>query len=185
MWHSDRPKTQQALAHALADLVRPLPRPLLVPFLSAFWTTMAHQYAMIDALRLDKFLMLMRFYVNAAFTYLSGLVWDEDLLAEYLQVVEELLMEEQGKVSDGLRYHVLDLWVDELRKVDEDGTSPLKSIMEPVQQLRVKGRTKTLRDRAKECLMNLEADGHDETSVDARATDDAVDEEWGGIEDET
>ena len=190
MWHSDRPKTQQRLARDLSHLVLPLQPPLFVPFLRAFWATMATQYPLMDGLRLDKFLLLMRFYANAAFTYLSRIDWDMELLGEYLNVIEELLLERQGKVSDGLRYHVLDLWVEELAKVDAEGKCPLGTIMGPVEVLKAEGRTKTIRERAKECLADerlnnwAAARKGDSVGVEAVASVDEDEDEWGGIEDE-
>lgn len=56
-----------------------------------------------------------------------------------------------GKVPDGLRYHVLDVWVEELVKVEGwDGVKEM--MMRPVKGLAEKGRTKVVRARAKEVL---------------------------------
>ena len=190
MWHSDRPKTQQRLARDLAQLALPLPPARFGPFVRAFWTTMAAQYPLVDGLRLDKFLLLMRCYANAAFTYLARMQWDAEILVEYLRVVEELLLERQGKVSDGLRYHVLDLWVDELAKVDAEGKCPLAAIMQPVETLKAEGRTRTIRDRAKECLADerlkdwAATEKGETVGVEAVAAADDDEDEWGGIEDE-
>ena len=184
MWHSDRPKTQQRLALALSHLVLPLPESLFVPFLRAFWTTMTNQYPLMDGLRLDKFLLLMRFYANAAFTYLAQASWLEALLGEYLKVIEELLLEAQGKVSDGLRYHVLDLWIDELEKVEGEDKCPLERLMQPMERLSKEGRTKMIRERAKECLADerLKDWGAAETPEAGPMADDE-ENEWSGIED--
>ena len=154
MWHSDRPVTQQRLALSLSELVLPLPRTLFVPFLAAFWSTIISQYPQIDSLRLDKFLLLIRNYVNVAFNYLGRCAWDRNLLEDYIQIVEKLLLEEQGKVSDGLRYHVLDVWLVELDKADQERQCPIEIVMKPIMQLEKEGRTKVVRERAKECTQN-------------------------------
>ena len=194
MWHSDRPRTQQRLARALAELVAPVPAPLFAPFLHAFWATMAAQYPLTDGLRLDKFLYLMRCYANAAFAYLDAVGWPEGLLAEYLSIIEDIWLEEQGRVSDGLRYHVLELWVDELEKVDEEGKFPLEDIMAPIERLAKEGRTKALRDRAKECLADerlkdwgaraATEDGAAMGKTETGANGDAEEDEWRGLEDD-
>ena len=53
------------------------------------------------------------------------------------------------KVPDGLRYHVLDVWVDGLLECDEFVN---KGLLEPVQRVTKEGKTKTLRTRAKGVL---------------------------------
>lgn len=98
---------------------------------------------------------LVRCYVNAAFTYLAQHAWDTELLKAYLELVAAIpLSLANTKVSDGLRYHVLDTWVEELDGVDvaREGACPVDEIMDPVRRLEKEGRTKKVRERAKECL---------------------------------
>ena len=152
MWHSDRPLTQQRLSNALASLLTPLPKSSFIPFISAFWKTIYTNYSTIDSLRLDKFLYLIRRYVNTAFVYLQTRQWPEELLKSYLDVIHGVLCEEQGKVSDGLRYHVLDTWLEELDETDRDGSAPVESIMDIIQDIAKTGRTKVLRQHAKVML---------------------------------
>lgn len=54
-----------------------------------------------------------------------------------------------GKVPDGVRYHVLDVWVDGL--VDTEGWEVV-GVIRPVERLRTKGKTKIVRGRAREVL---------------------------------
>lgn len=64
------------------------------------------------------------------------------------------------KVPDGLRYHVLDVWVEELVKVE--GWEGVKEVlMRPVMQLADEGRTKVVRARAKEVLGDRRLLGED------------------------
>jgi len=110
---------------------------------------------MIPSLRLDKFLFLIRAYVNAGFAYLAHLKWKDGLLEEYVDLMKQVpLSVENLKVSDGLRYHVLDVWVDELLKITGENLKgcPVEKIMEPVGDLAIRGKTKPLRKRAKETL---------------------------------
>jgi ribosomal RNA-processing protein 1 len=155
MWHSDRPIPQQRLATELASLVAPLPRELFIPFLKAFWNTMAREWTSIDALRMDKFLRLVRVYVNAGFGYLQAQGWEMGLVEDYKGLIEEGPLSEDNKNSgDGLRYHVLDVWVDELDKVDPEREMgcDVDEVMAPVRKLAEKGKTSTVRKRAKESL---------------------------------
>ena len=54
-----------------------------------------------------------------------------------------------GKVPDGVRYHVLDVWVDGL--VETEGWEGV-GVMRPIERLGIKGRTKVVRERAKGVL---------------------------------
>ena len=78
-----------------------------------------------------------------------------------------------GKVPDGVRYHVLDVWVDGLLETDGwDGVG----VMRPVEKLATKGRTKVVRERAREVLRDDRLQGVEERTGD--------DEEDHGSDDE-
>ncbi|MCJ1382616.1 hypothetical protein MMC17_005729 [Xylographa soralifera] len=193
MWHSDRPIPQQRLALALSHLLLPLSTSLFIPFLTAFWTTISREWTSIDALRMDKFMRLVRCYVNTAFTYLSNHSWDADLLEAYLDLVEAIPLSAANlKVGDGLRYHVLDVWVEELSRVDgkREGQCPVDELMRPVRKLEKDGRTKKVRERARECSADDRLKdwrttmGQGDMADDARNNDESDGEdEWAGLDD--
>lgn len=72
------------------------------------------------------------------------------MLKGYLDLLEELpLSAGDGKVPDGIRYHVCDVWVDGLMQTEGwEGTG----VMRPVERLSQEGRTKVVRGRAKAVL---------------------------------
>jgi ribosomal RNA-processing protein 1 len=98
---------------------------------------------------------------------------------------------------DGLRYHLIDIWVDELEKVlefeeegDEEtpkrkikGNVPMALILRPLEKLRTESPYKPVRTRAAEAL---DDDRLVEWGVRTRASeeDDSEEEEWGGFGDE-
>lgn len=64
-----------------------------------------------------------------------------------------------GKVPDGVRYHVLDVWIDGLLETDEwEGVG----VMRPVERLRIEGRTKVVRERAREVFGDERLQGIEE-----------------------
>ncbi|KAJ5852292.1 Ribosomal RNA processing protein [Penicillium soppii] len=240
-YHSDRPLTQQALARALSySLVPSLPQATLHRFLRAFWITIGRDYHSLDRLRLDKYLMLIRFYVGVAFEILvknsSAKSADgkkrkredaakksrgkkqkkqaeaeaeaaeeekddaEDLeakypdLAAYISIIEEGPLcplnydEDQDKESDdpnyvpmphgpdGLRYHLMDIWIDELEK----GDVPVELILRPLEKLRTESRYKPVRTRAAEALQD---DRLFEWGIRTRPVEEEdSEEEWGGFD---
>ena len=134
---------------------------------------------------------LVRYYVNAAFTYLSNHSWDGDLLVAYLDLVEAIPLSPTNlKVGDGLRYHGLDVWVEELSKVDvkREGQCPVDEIMRPVRKLEKDGRTKKVRERGKECLADDRLKGWRSSVGQGDVVDNLNDEsesadEWAGLDD--
>ena len=79
-----------------------------------------------------------------------------------------------GKVPDGIRYHVLDVWVDGL--VETEGWEDAGGIIRPVEILRTEGRTKVVRQRAEEVLRDERLQVTD-GGVDDNGEDDGIDEE--------
>ncbi|CAO2650309.1 Nn.00g016010.m01.CDS01 [Neocucurbitaria sp. VM-36] len=193
LWMQDKPALQQRLSRDLASLVSTLRDPVVMPFLRAFWLTIAREWTHIEALRLDKYLYLIRQYVNVSFQFLSRNNWKSELLEEWNKVVEEVPLEcKDMKIPNGLRYHVLDVYVDELEKVGgseweekEERKETLERLAQPVEKLAKEGKLKVLRDAAKECLADerLRAwRGQEDEAID-EPEEEEEEAEWGGIED--
>lgn len=190
----DKPAQQQALSRSLASLPSSLNDAVVLPFLKAFWVTISREWTQIEALRLDKYLYLIRQYVNASFRYLSANNWsNESAIKEHGRIMQQVALntgEGDGmRIPNGLRFHVLDVWVDELEKVDEEWGSDKRGMLEelcaPVERLAKEGKLKVVRTAAKECLGDerLRAwRGQEVEKADADMEDDE-EEEWGGIED--
>jgi ribosomal RNA-processing protein 1 len=186
----DKPAHQQALSRSLASLTSALKSPVVIPFLRAFWATLAREWTNIEALRLDKYLYLIRQYVNASFRYLSQNGWaNAEGVREHGEILAEFpLNPGDTKIPNGLRFHVLDVWVDELEKVDGEWGVEKRDVLEalcaPVEALARDGRLKVVRKAANETLGDerLRAWRGQEKKEDADMEDEE-DEEWGGIED--
>ncbi|KAH0608897.1 uncharacterized protein H6S33_001125 [Morchella sextelata] len=202
MWLSDRPRTQQRLAADLAELLTPMEEKNFVLFLEAFWITMVREWNGIDVLRMDKFLLLVRMYLASSFRYLRGRNWDAGLVESVVKVMKEVpLNPTDNKVPNGLRFHLTDIFVDELEKLSPEHMKdqlPVEQLVEPFQILSVKSPTKMVRVKAKELLLDgrlanwgfekapegeikkkvaqTEPEGEDED-------EEMEDEEWGGIDD--
>lgn len=98
-----------------------------------------------------------------------------------------------GKVPDGLRYHVLDVYVEELDRVDtpRSGVLPLEVLLGPLRKLEKGGVSKAVRRRAGEALADERlGDWEGTTNKGKRAggqSDGGGDEsggpEWDGIDD--
>jgi ribosomal RNA-processing protein 1 len=191
MWMQDKPLHQQRLARDLASLVEVLNENVVLPFLDSFWKTMAREWSNIEALRMDKYLFLIRQYLNASWRYLARREWgNEEGIERYMRILEETpLNPTDVKIPNGLRYHVLDIYVDELEKVGGDKweVETLEKLLEPVRKLQKESKTKSVRKNAQETLDDdrlkawrgevVKKDG------DTEMAGNAEEEEWGGIDD--
>ena len=185
MWMSDRPLTQQALANSLADLVSVVPSASKIPFLRAFWQTMQREWTNIDVLRMEKFLLLTRRYLGATIKELKEGKWEVGLVKEHLALLEEVPCEiEDPRIPNGMRFHVIDIYVDELERAgalekdgEEEGSVPLEMLLEPLRKLATSSPTKPVRKKAKEALADERLPGNEKPATEAVEEDG-----WGGIE---
>lgn len=156
MWMADKPKPQQQLAREIASLLNDVKgEAQKVGFLAAFWKTMANQWSDIDFLRINKYLYLVRQMVNATFEHLKNVHWEERLVDMHVDVLQRVpLNPDDMKIPNGLRFHIIDVWVDELDKVDRERETgmPLERMLEPLGSLGRETSTKAVRDRVKEAL---------------------------------
>lgn len=115
---------------------------------------MSREWNGIEALRMDKFLYLVRCFLNASFAYAARDAWrDQSVREELLGMLREVpLSARDVKVPNGLRYHVVDIYIDELDKVDTDRTAPVEEMLEPLRRLGKDGLTKAVRKRVNDEL---------------------------------
>ncbi|MCJ1314134.1 hypothetical protein MMC25_007814 [Agyrium rufum] len=198
MWHTDRPVPQQRLARELAALLQPLSSladssPYRT-FLIAFWTTMCREWPGIDALRLDKFLRLVRFMIRSSLANL-GSPPNEELLTFDIDLIDDMLMERDTRirtpVPDGLKYHIMDVWVDELGSLDQESDSWGRTeLLSPLVTVEKKGKNKTIRGRASDALEDerlrpwaSEATKTGAIDIDQGSNGSSDEGEWGGLGD--
>ncbi|KAG6841754.1 hypothetical protein C0991_007083 [Blastosporella zonata] len=120
-WMSDKPLVQQALATELADLVLTIAQTSsALAFLRGFWEMIVREWNGIDRLRIDKYYMLVRRFVNASFRLLIRAEWDKETVDEYNDILTAPggpLCPSDQKVPTSLAYHLADIYVEELNKV--------------------------------------------------------------------
>jgi ribosomal RNA-processing protein 1 len=131
---------------------------------------------------MDKFLYLVRVYLRAAWKRLSTDGWDPEMLEEYLAVLREVpLNPEDQKIPNGMRYHVIDVYVDELEEsgLGKEQKDVIEKLLTPLRELQKQSPTKTVRSRAAEALEDPRLD----TMFGVMPSKEHEDEEWGGIGD--
>jgi ribosomal RNA-processing protein 1 len=222
MHDSKSPISVQNLTATLADLTVSTTTPaspaaVALPLTEAFWTTMAREWTSIDAHRMDKYLLFVRFVARRVF---AGIVQDatnkedmeEEEEEEVVQKRQITLLENfplsprERKVPDGLRYHVLDIYVDELERavalgqdgseeeeqgegeISEEARTRVERLLVPVETVAREGLSKGVRVRAKEVLADervarWKTKGKAESgSGVGGGEEDKQGDEWGGLE---
>jgi len=145
---------------------------------------MAREWTNIDVLRMEKFLLLVRRYIGAMFALMESQGWEGETVGELLVVLEEVPLEvRDARLPNGLRYHVIDVYVDELERVSalKDGGKgvPLEELLEPLRKLGKESPTKDVRRKCREALEDERLPGNEKVVQEKKVEDG----EWGGIED--
>jgi len=154
-WHSDKPLVQQALSSELASIplqIEDAGRAL--DFLRGFWGMIVREWNGIDRLRMDKYYMLVRKFVNGGFRLLAREEWDEQRVEEW----NEMLSGKGGpldptdpKIPQSLGYHIADIYLDELQKVVADlpdsDAPPIPLLAQPFMRSCAQHQSKTTFDR--------------------------------------
>lgn len=153
---------------------------------------MAREWVGIDALRMDKFLYLVRVFVRKGFEVAEKGGWgNEEIIRGVLRVLAETpLSTRDVKVSNGLRYHVVDIYVDELDTVDAGRAVDLEVMLAPLRRLGRETPTKAVRKRVKEALederlADWKGEKEDEAEEEGRddVEEDGDEDDFGGFDD--
>jgi len=159
MWMCDRMHVQQQLADTLAELVSVLQPQNTTLFLQAFWMTLAKQWPKLDQHRLDKFYLLARRYVAAGFRFLQSRDWSDESIIEYTEMLSTgPLHPKNQKVPNSIRYHITDIYLDELDKLeplesaDQSFARKATQLTAPFVALRKDGLDKIAKVKAKALL---------------------------------
>jgi ribosomal RNA-processing protein 1 len=138
---------------------------------------------------MDKFLYLIRQTLLSSFRHFAKQSWqDTETLDDYLNVLATTpLNPKELRIPNGLRYHMIDIYVDELEKVEEEEKSwPIEKLLAPLQALGKESPTKSIRERAKVALEDdrVKAWLGEEVAEQEDEGEEAEDkDEWGGIQD--
>lgn len=157
----------------------------LTEWTGAFWETVCREWASIDQWRMNKILLLVRFFMreqfNIAFNWVLATETSEAKVqvATLIEILETWPLSPRARnVPDGLRLHVLDVWADELvgrleaaqSTVDEQGESgnagakskkndlveTARTFMEPIEKISKEALSKGVKMRAKEGITTFQ-----------------------------
>ncbi len=110
------------------------------------------------------------------------------MVKEHLALLAEVPCEVgDNRIPNGMRFHVIDIYVDELERVgalEEESEAPVEMLLGPLRSLAKDSPTKAVRVKAKEALADERLPGNAKTEQQKEAERKAKEDEgWGGIED--
>ncbi|KAF8940611.1 nucleolar protein,Nop52-domain-containing protein [Dissophora ornata] len=136
VWMSDKPVVQQQLSETLSSLIIKVPREGVMDFIATFWETICAEWHGIDRLRLDKFYFLLRRFLLYSFRMLKESDWDPATVKEFTDVmINGPLNATSTKVPDGIRFHLIEIYLEELEKtvdVAHSGEVPTAHVLAPM-----------------------------------------------------
>lgn len=156
MWMTANPIPQQRLAQDLSSLVDgTLSDQNVFPFLDAFWQTMVREWPNIDSHRINKYLRLCRFVLRASFLRLGAKKYAQSFVEKHNDIMRATpLNPEDIRIPDGIRYHVIDIYIDEIDHVREQlgedklTTEVVLALLPPLKEIHKQSKTTPVRKRA-------------------------------------
>ncbi|KAH3665735.1 hypothetical protein OGAPHI_003923 [Ogataea philodendri] len=196
MWFSDRPRPQQKLANDLANLFsETITKQQFCLFVQAFWAVICKEWPEIDQWRVDKFYLLMRYVIRECFVRLQENSWEEELVDQYVHVLESQVLSGKTSIPNGVTYHVIDVYLDELERTvvgeDEEDVQekfkdvPLEKLLQPFKKLETGALMKTLRLKVRDDVSRderLQKWGYVESVTEKQPENDDEEEEWTGFD---
>lgn len=133
VWHSDKPLVQADLIDRLASLLLTLHPSFTVQYFSTFFLTMRREWSGIDALRLDKFYLLIRRFVSKSFSLMNKNSWDLEFVKVIVNCLDDATFASSDKLlqGKGVNYHVASVFLDELTPFLPVKVSVLEVLFKP------------------------------------------------------
>ncbi|KAF9960984.1 hypothetical protein BGZ72_005287 [Mortierella alpina] len=136
VWMSDKPIIQQQLSETLSSLILRVPREAVMDFIATFWETICAEWYGIDRLRLDKYYFLLRRFMSYSFRMLKENNWELETIEEFSNVMINGPLNATNKtVPDGIRFHLIEIYLEELEKVvdvAQSGEVPTAHVLQPM-----------------------------------------------------
>ncbi|GAB1611201.1 midasin-like [Argonauta hians] len=126
LWMQDKPLLQEKLVDQICQLLPLFPsEEYAMMYIRSFYETEAREWNGIDQLRLDKYMMLVREFVNSVFVFLCKSGWKKDLIKQVNVILEETVFNFDSVMQPhSLQLHLIDIYPLELMKVVDDQFSP-------------------------------------------------------------
>jgi len=150
MWMCDKVPIQMHLAERLSSMLHVFEDDAVaVLWFQTFASTMRREWEGLDHLRLDKYYSFIRKAVFQSFEWIKHRGWAADAVSKIMLVLESEILK---KLPNGLRFHVADLFLDELSKAgaQDISTATFKQLLHPFYKVLCNSKDKHFFKRTKE-----------------------------------
>ncbi|KAE8674576.1 hypothetical protein F3Y22_tig00111745pilonHSYRG00142 [Hibiscus syriacus] len=116
VWHADKMLAQSDLIEKLSSVLPELESGLSLQYFSVFLLTMRREWTGIDKLRLDKFYLLIRRFLNRFFVLLKKSSWDLEFTRNSIRIlVDGTFLADDKFQGNGVNYHIASVFLEEIR----------------------------------------------------------------------
>ncbi|KAL3931485.1 MAG: hypothetical protein SGBAC_011290 [Bacillariaceae sp.] len=91
-------------------------------FIRTFLRTLRREWGNMDKYRVDKFYTLLRLYLHEVFAYMATRHWNLGIIRLFNDAIFEEVL---SQTPNGLRYHLIDITLEELAKANANAPMPL------------------------------------------------------------
>ncbi|XP_050259600.1 uncharacterized protein LOC126704611 [Quercus robur] len=156
VWHADNHLFQSQLIDRLSSLLLRLPLPLSFRYLACFLLTIRREWPGIDALRLDKFYLLIRRFLHYSFVLLKTQKWDLGVCVKFVDLLLENTVYANDKFrGNGVNYHVVSVFLEELRAFLPVRAEVVGVLLKPFVSVMGKSGDKVLCNKIKGCVFDV------------------------------
>ncbi|KAE8728290.1 hypothetical protein F3Y22_tig00004620pilonHSYRG00011 [Hibiscus syriacus] len=116
VWHADKMPAQSDIIEKLSSVLLELEPGLSLQYFSVFLLTMRREWTGIDKLRLDKFYLLIRRFLNRFFVMLKKWSWDLEFTRNSIRIlVDGTFLADDKFQGNGVNYHIASVFLEEIR----------------------------------------------------------------------
>jgi ribosomal RNA-processing protein 1 len=147
MWLSDKQPIQYELAASLGDLVFLFKKTKLsLIYIQMFYRILFREWTLLDQYRVNKFYYLMRVILNRSLTLAFQSNWSNEIMTQLTTILD---IEVLTKRPNGIRYHVADIYLQEILTVTKGAikTEQLILLLQPFFQSLIRADDQAYIDR--------------------------------------
>ncbi|KAL4614277.1 hypothetical protein ACB092_07G042800 [Castanea dentata] len=156
VWHADNHLFQSQLIDRLSSLLLRLPLPLSFRYFACFLLTIRREWPGIDALRLDKFYLLIRRFLHYSFVLLKTQKWDLGVCLKFVDLLLENTVYANDKFrGNGVNYHVVSVFLEEFQGFLPVRAEVVGVLLKPFVSVMGKSGDKVLCNKIKGCVFDV------------------------------
>lgn len=112
MWLCDKTPIQKELGDKLSSFIHHFSKhKIVLQYITIFYKTILREWSLLDQHRMNKFYLLLRSMIFASFEYIRNNNYKQKYIRDLVTAID---MEILQKTPNGLRFHIADIYLEEL-----------------------------------------------------------------------